>query len=122
MTAAIETYDVTAAAADSRKEYAADIRKFMETTPGIWDFHEERPFLDALILLSHLDEAGAGSAIWAHRQVHAEARARLETWGWVDGWLGNPLFELNHYLNATGYEYKSGEWVQVGLDKWIPFR
>jgi hypothetical protein len=55
MTTATRGDDLEAVAVE-RQQYAAKIRKWMKT-PAIWECHEERPYLDALILLSHLDPA-----------------------------------------------------------------
>jgi hypothetical protein len=120
MTALARCFEVDKFTADYRHEKAARIRKFMKTTPGIWDCQEERPFLDALMILSHLDPTSAESAMWAHKQVVREARRRLTEWGHVDPWIGEVLFDLCGFIGAHGFAYKAGRFTQIGLDKWIP--
>lgn len=119
MTTTARTYDVVEAAREYRQEKAAEIRKFMQTTPGIWDCREERPFLDALMILSHLDPSSSESAIWSHAQLVREARRRLTEWGHMDSWMGEILFELSAFIEAHGFAYKAGQFRQVGLDRWI---
>ena len=119
MTTTARGFDVVEAAREYRQESAAKIRKFMETTPGIWECREERPFLDALMILSHLDPNSVESALWSHGQIVREARRRLTEWGWVDPWMGGLLFELCGVIEAHGFAYKAGQFRQVGLDRWI---
>jgi hypothetical protein len=94
-----------------QREEAKSIRR-MVANRHVWEIEHDRPLLDALILLSHLEPGQAETAIRCHRILMQTMIADLHGLGMLDEWIAPLLYEVMNYAESDGYWYQDGEWYR----------